>query len=124
MSFPVEQKATSNLSWLRPLTCRGRLQPDTRHRFAVAGGPVAEQVRLDVYPDGGMARLRVFGVPTAEARATLADRFLRLLPGSQLSALLSAAGLPPDESARRARSRAGLADLPPEAHEQFRIRSA
>ena len=43
---------------------RTGLQPDTRHRFAVASGPVAEQVRLDIYPDGGMARLRVFGTPT------------------------------------------------------------
>ena len=39
---------------------RTRLQPDTRHRFLVdeAAGP---HVRLDVYPDGGMARLRVWG---------------------------------------------------------------
>lgn len=38
------------------------LQPDTRHRFAVA--PLAasvEEVRLDIYPDGGLARLRLFG---------------------------------------------------------------
>jgi allantoicase len=106
------------------LLARTALQPDTRHRFAVPGGPVAEQVRLDVYPDGGMARLRVFGIPTPGARAALADRFLRLLPGPQLAALLQAAGLPPDEAARRAAARAGLADLPPEAHGQFRIRSA
>jgi allantoicase len=97
--------------------------PDTRHRFAVPGGPVAGQVRLDVYPDGGMARLRVFGQPTAEARAGLADRFLRLLPSSQLAAVLGAAGLAPDEAARRAEARAGLADLPPGAHERFQIRS-
>jgi len=81
---------------------RTALQPDTRHRFAVPGGPVAGQVRLDVYPDGGMARLRVFGRPTAEARSALADRFLRLLPGPQLAGVLRAAGLPADEAGRRA----------------------
>jgi allantoicase len=105
------------------LVTRTALQPDTRHRFAVPDGPVAGQVRLDVYPDGGMARLRVFGRPTPQARAELADRFLRLLPGAQLAALLRAAGLAPDEAARRARAWAGLADLPPAEHERFRLRS-
>jgi allantoicase len=104
------------------LIARTALQPDTRHRFAVPGGPVAEQVRLDVYPDGGMARLRVLGTPTPEARAVLADRFLRLLPGPQLAALLLAAGLSPHEAARRADARAGLAELPSAEHERFRIR--
>jgi len=105
------------------LVARTALQPDTRHRFAVPGGPVAGQVRLDVYPDGGMARLRVFGVPTPAARAALADRFLRLLPEAQLAAVLRAAGLAPDEAARRAGARAGLADLPPAARARFRLRS-
>ena len=105
------------------LIARTALQPDTRHRFAVPGGPVAEQLRLDVYPDGGMARLRVFGVPTPQARAALADRFLRLLPGPQLAGILRAAGLQPDEAARRAGARAGLADLPPAEHGRFRLRS-
>jgi allantoicase len=103
------------------LVARTALQPDTRHRFAVPGGPVAGQVRLDIYPDGGMARLRVFGRPTPEARAELADRFLRLLPGPQLVAVLRAAGLTPDEASRRAGTRAGLADLPVGIHERFRI---
>ncbi|MEQ6899957.1 allantoicase [Nocardioides sp. YIM 152588] len=59
---------------------RTRLQPDTRHVFAVGGTPAegvpaegvpaegvpaegvpVESVRLDVFPDGGMARLRVWG---------------------------------------------------------------
>jgi allantoicase len=47
-----------------PLLERTRLQPDTRHRFLVPeAGPVS-QVRLDIYPDGGMARLRLRGTPT------------------------------------------------------------
>ena len=100
---------------------RTALQPDTRHRFAVSGGPVAGQVRLDIYPDGGMARLRVFGRPTAAARSELADRFLRLLPESQLAGLLQAAGVPPDEAARRAGARAGLDGLPQPVREQLRL---
>jgi allantoicase len=106
------------------LVARTALQPDTRHRFAVAGGPVAEQVRLDVYPDGGMARLRVFGVPTAGARAALADRFLRLLPGAQLVALLRGAGVAAAEAGRLALAGAGVADLPAAARAGFRLGSS
>jgi allantoicase len=40
-----------------------RLSPDTRHRFAVSVVPVATHVRLDIFPDGGMARLRLHGRP-------------------------------------------------------------
>src|ERR1700722_7526314 len=100
---------------------RTALQPDTRHRFAVPGGPVAGQVRLDVYPDGGMARLRVLGTPTQAARAALAARVLRLLPEPQLAGLLRATGLPSDEAGRRASARTGLACLPPAGYEQFRL---
>ena len=106
------------------LVARTALQPDTRHRFAVAGGPVAEEVRLDVYPDGGMARLRVFGMPTAAGRAALADRFLRLLPGPQLVALLRAAGVAAEEADRLALARAGVADLPTVARAGFRLGSS
>jgi allantoicase len=103
---------------------RTALQPDTRHRFAVPGGPVTGRVRLDIYPDGGMARLRVTGRPTARARAALAGRFLRLLPEPQLAGLLRAAGLPADEAARRAAARAGLDTLdglPAATRELFRL---
>ena len=93
---------------------RTALQPDTRHRFAVPGGPVTGQVRLDIYPDGGMARLRVLGRPTAAAREALADRFLRLLPESQLAGLLQAGGLP-------AGGLDALDGLPPEVRALFRL---
>ena len=40
---------------------RTRIQPDTRHQLPVdSAGPVTH-VRLDVFPDGGLARLRVLG---------------------------------------------------------------
>jgi allantoicase len=42
---------------------RTPLQPDTPHRFPVEPGPAATAVRLDVYPDGGLARLRLWGTP-------------------------------------------------------------
>jgi allantoicase len=50
-------------SWFGVLK-KTRLQPDTRHRFLVPRTVGrATHVRLDVYPDGGMARLRLFGDP-------------------------------------------------------------
>ena len=103
------------------LVPRTALQPDTRHRFAVPGAPVAEEVRLDIYPDGGMARLRVLGRPTAAARAELAARFLRLLPEAQLTRLAQSAGLPAAEAARLAEAAPG--DLPPSLREQLRLSS-
>ncbi|GAA3644373.1 allantoicase [Lentzea roselyniae] len=55
---------------------RTRLQPDTRHRFVV-DGVEATQVRLDIYPDGGMARLRVVGTPTSDGLAHLRTMWTR-----------------------------------------------
>ncbi|MFI1992857.1 allantoicase [Actinoplanes sp. NPDC020271] len=40
---------------------RTALRPDTPHRFALLKGPEVTHARLDVYPDGGMARLRLHG---------------------------------------------------------------
>jgi allantoicase len=40
---------------------RTELLPDTRHRFLIDASDVIEQARLDIYPDGGLARLRLFG---------------------------------------------------------------
>jgi allantoicase len=57
-----------------PLLERTRLQPDTRHRFAVEGAAVG-YVRLDIFPDGGMARLRLHGGLTDRGLAALAARF-------------------------------------------------
>jgi len=40
------------------------LQPHSRHRFTEFAhhGP-ATHVRLNIYPDGGIARMRVYGMP-------------------------------------------------------------
>jgi allantoicase len=59
---------------------RSRLTPDTEHVFKIASSAPVRRVRLDVYPDGGIARLRIFGELTAQARAELGRRWLALLP--------------------------------------------
>ncbi len=55
-----ESALSDESSWVT-LVPRVELLPDCRHRFRVdADGPL-RFVRLDVYPDGGIARLRVHG---------------------------------------------------------------
>ena len=58
-----------------PLLDRVRLQPDTRHLFRVADRHEATQARLDVYPDGGMARMRLWGALTDEGRRLFVARW-------------------------------------------------
>ncbi len=43
------------------------LRPDTPHRFRIGPAPAATHVRLDIFPDGGMARLRLHGRADPEA---------------------------------------------------------
>jgi allantoicase len=47
----------------RELIPRTKLRANAQHRFAVKGAPIATHVRLSIFPDGGVARLRVFGRP-------------------------------------------------------------
>jgi allantoicase len=58
---------------------RTRLAPDTEHVFKLGSSAPVRRVRLDVYPDGGIARLRVMGELTSHARAELGRRWLSLL---------------------------------------------
>ena len=60
--------------WL-PLLPRTPLRPDTRHRVVLPDAVPATDVRLDVYPDGGMARLRLWGSPTDDGLAALRTRW-------------------------------------------------
>ena len=87
---------------------RTRLIPDTEHRFrirATAAGPgatgagaagpaaagpgdaVTGVVRLDIYPDGGISRLRLEGVVPPDHREQIARRWLDLLPGDVAATL-------------------------------------
>jgi allantoicase len=59
--------------WLELLP-RTPLLRDNRHLFPVPPIPVTT-VRLDILPDGGMARVRLHGTPTPDGRAALAARW-------------------------------------------------
>ncbi|MGW1467592.1 allantoicase [Streptomyces sp. NPDC002308] len=53
---------------------RTRLQPDTNHRFVLETPVRATRVRIDIFPDGGISRLRLFGSLTEAGASRLAAR--------------------------------------------------
>src|SRR5947209_6031519 len=64
-----------------PLLPRTKLQPDTRHIFIEElhdAGPIT-QLRLEVYPDGGVSRLRAYATPTEDGRAAMVTRHVNTL---------------------------------------------
>jgi allantoicase len=65
----------SPVDWAELLP-RVRLQPDTRQLFLVEPAEPVTDVRLEVFPDGGLARLRVLGEITPEAMDSLHARYL------------------------------------------------
>jgi len=69
-----------------------RLQPDTRHRFRIdpARSHCATHVRLDIHPDGGLARLRLFGELTGGGRAQLGLAWFDRLPDDHALTVLAA----------------------------------
>lgn len=59
---------------------RVRLQPDTANRFLLDSDRDVAQLRLDIHPDGGLARFRAIGAPTPSGRAAMFLRWYDLLP--------------------------------------------
>jgi allantoicase len=105
----------SNADAWRDVLPQTRLQPDTRHRFAIEDGSVVTHVRLDVYPDGGMARLRLYGRVSSVDLADATLRWFNALPASHARHVLTAdggmAGDAADELVAR-RPLNDVADLP------------
>lgn len=60
-----------------PLLPRTALQPDTRHRFPLRDSPRVTHIRLSIFPDGGMARLRLPGLIAPDDMAALTERWSR-----------------------------------------------
>jgi allantoicase len=62
---PKDARTTASPSgeW-QPLLAQSSLQPHARHRFdELLNAKPATHARLSIYPDGGIARLRLFGMP-------------------------------------------------------------
>ena len=74
----------------REILLRTKMQAHTRHMFIDeldASGP-ASYVRLNVYPDGGVARMRVYGTATEAARGAAVTQRIDALPKSRAAAEL------------------------------------
>jgi allantoicase len=96
---------------------RTRLEPDTRHRFLLDDAGRATHVRMDIYPDGGMARLRLFGDLTPEGRRELGLRWFNALSLPAATEALAGSGVPAADAAAvvAARPVSSAADLPARA---------
>lgn len=81
-----------NTAGWEELIPRTRLQPDTRHFFRVPSDTPVTHVRLDVYPDGGLARLRVHGEIAPDDLAAATVRWLDRLPEQHALTVLSTDG--------------------------------
>ncbi|MFC4467578.1 allantoicase [Streptomyces xiangluensis] len=69
----VSVRDTESGDWVEVLP-RTRLQPDTNHRFVLSVPVVGTHARVDIFPDGGISRLRLFGALTEEGVAGLRGR--------------------------------------------------
>ena len=92
-----------------------RLQPDTVHRYRVSVDREFTHVRLDVYPDGGLARVRVFGEVSDGTHDELALQWFNALTQAHAEWVGISAGLDAPTSAKLAAARplAQAGDLPP-----------
>jgi allantoicase len=75
------QVAHDDGEWM-DIVPRQRLLPDTRHRFLMEDIEVkpVTQARLDVYPDGGMARMRLYGKATTGSLMDMVRRWDKMPP--------------------------------------------
>jgi allantoicase len=71
----------------RDLLPRTQVQPDTQHRFLLDDATSATHLRLDVYPDGGLSRLRLFGDLDTTTLSQVRRRWWDALPVSHQSLL-------------------------------------
>ncbi|KIK67227.1 hypothetical protein GYMLUDRAFT_37305 [Collybiopsis luxurians FD-317 M1] len=58
---PLSKDPTSTNSKWSEILPRVKLGPSSRHLFTIAHAPSATFVKLNMYPDGGIARFRVYG---------------------------------------------------------------
>ncbi|MGV9247514.1 allantoicase [Streptomyces sp. NPDC003710] len=68
---------TVDTEW-REILPRTRLQPDTNHRFVLPEPVVGTHARVDIHPDGGISRLRLYGGLTERGAADLTTRHREL----------------------------------------------
>jgi allantoicase len=86
--------ALASLPW-QEILLRTHLGADQRHSFEkeLRRIPAATHIRFNIFPDGGVSRLRVFGRPTKDGRAFEALRFLNSIdPAAARAELINCCG--------------------------------
>jgi allantoicase len=70
---------------------RTPLNPDAQHVFdtVLTHGVTATHVRLNIFPDGGISRMRILGVPAADARHAAVLRQLNVMDEPESRAVLA-----------------------------------
>jgi len=86
VSADVSSKATGDWHSVLPQT---KLEADRVHAFDLSPHVRASHIRLNILPDGGVSRFRVFGVPDAPARRRAVLRQLNASDEPALRALLA-----------------------------------
>jgi len=109
-SFSLDGRTDGDWS---PLLGRTGLRPHVRHRFRVPNHSPVTHVRMNIFPDGGVARLRLWGSLSERGAEDLGLRWLSSLTVSHAESELSAVCGAPTWAAEVAAARpyATLADL-------------
>ena len=83
--------ATRAIAHWAPLLPQTKLQADHLHVFdaALAADVTASHIRLNIYPDGGVSRFRVYGVPVPASRRAAVVRQLNAMDGPELRGVLA-----------------------------------
>jgi allantoicase len=65
----IDELSAKSVEWKSVLE-QSPLKGDSKNEFAIDGAPHATHLRFSIYPDGGVARLRVHGEPAFDASRT------------------------------------------------------
>ena len=85
----AEWLAGSEVQW-EPLLIESQLKGNTTNEFAIDGKRRVTHLRLNIFPDGGVARLRAFGNITPEGRLQAGLRLLNTAAQGEAEAALCA----------------------------------
>jgi len=76
-AFPSDAAAAENLSW-HSLLPQSPLNPGSQNLFAITSAESWTHLRLNIMPDGGVARLRVYGMVVPDGSKLKADELVDL----------------------------------------------
>ncbi|MGZ4633177.1 MAG: allantoicase [Actinomycetes bacterium] len=92
-SFSLDGRRGGRSAEFHPLLGETALRPHVRHRFRVPAHDPVTHVRLNIFPDGGVARLRLWGALSDQGAESLGLRWLdSLMPTHAETELLAVCG--------------------------------